>query len=188
MPASFRTNLDDLIAIFYDVDGGAESTRPPRSDLGIFHDVNGENLPPSIRRLLDHDHHMTVTQESVHQCPVDVQVVRVSHADGNYSRCSTLTRQSDGKIVQFGIVRLHMDRLEPIVRSEIEAGEIPLGRVLISHDVMRQVELHQLYRITAGPGLAAAMRLPSGTTVYGRTAVIYCDDQPVIELLEIVPE
>ena len=188
MPNSFRTDLDALIAIFYGDGGEPDSSKPERAELGDFEPVSGADLPLQVRGLLDHNHHMTVTQESFHECPVDVQVLQEARTTETYSRRISLSRQRDGAIVQFGIVRIHTELLDPVVRSEIEACQTPLGRVLIAHNVMRQVELHQLYRIKCGSDLAQVFHCPPGTVVYGRTAVIYCDDKPAIELLEIVPQ
>jgi chorismate-pyruvate lyase len=72
------------------------------------------------------------------------------------------------------------------VWQRIESQEVPLGRVLIEHDVLREVQLCELWQIHAGPSLASLLRIKTGDTVYGRTALIFCDGEPAIELLEIV--
>jgi hypothetical protein len=58
--------------------------------------------------------------------------------------------------------------------------------VLIQHNVFRQVELIALWKVTAGAELARLLEIAPGTTTYGRTARIFCDGEPAIELLEIV--
>jgi chorismate-pyruvate lyase len=88
--------------------------------------------------------------------------------------------------VQFGIVRLDFDAVSPAVREEIKSERTPLGRVLINHNVLREVELKQIYRIACGPELSRHFNVPEGSEVYGRTALIYCDGEPAVELLEIV--
>lgn len=169
-------DLHSLVGIFYEA---------PET-LADFQQVGSSGTPEPYRQLLDHQHHMTVTVEAFHQCPVDVRVLAVKRDANTYSREILLVRQSDGDVVQFGIVRLHWAALPAAVREEIEAGQIPLGRVLITHNVWRQVERHQLYRVTCGPDLAKSFRVPEGTVTYGRTALIYCDGEPAIELLEVV--
>lgn len=86
----------------------------------------------------------------------------------------------------FGIVRLDMSTLPSEVQEEIRQREIPLGRILISHEVMRAVKLAKLYRIEAGPELATQLGVEVCDSVYGRTAWIYCNGKPAIELLEVV--
>jgi chorismate-pyruvate lyase len=168
--------LDLLIKLFFDNADG----------LGSFEEVSAEQVEEPSRTLLAHDHHMTVTLEEYHNSPVDVKVLQ-SRTDGDhYSRKILLTRQSDGGVVQYGIVRLNLSILAPDVRQEIENQQTPLGRILINHNVLRVVKLLSLLRIKSGPDLAAAFGFEIGQICFGRTALIYCDGAPAIELLEIV--
>ena len=103
-----------------------------------------------------------------------------------YAREITLVGSESGKVVQYGIVKLNVDTLSPNVWRQIESQSVPLGRVLIENGVLREVQLQGLWRVEAGPVLAALLDLAIDETVYGRTALIYCDGEPAIELLEIV--
>jgi chorismate-pyruvate lyase len=131
---------------------------------------------------------MTVTVERFHDCPVNVKVLESTTQGDHYSRKIILTRQSDDVVVMFGIVRLDMSVLSPEVRAEIEAKETPLGRILIKHDVWRVVKLLNLFKIEAGDDLIASMKRSSDDVFFGRTALIYCDGSPAIELLEVVAQ
>ena len=176
-------NLDDLLAIFY-----GPPHEFPLDRLGRFFAVTGPETPQPFRQLLDHEHHMTVTVEAFHQGPVDVRVLAAKRTDeDHYCRRILLTRRADGAVVMFGVVRLRLSVLDPQVRAEIESERTPLGRILIEHQVLREIELHQLYRVACGPELAELLNVPLGSDVFGRTALIYCNPQPAVELLEIVP-
>ncbi|SMP46049.1 hypothetical protein SAMN06265222_10255 [Neorhodopirellula lusitana] len=169
------------------------------------------SVPAPNDQLLDHNHHMTVTVEAFHNEQVDVVVHRsrsilasgesVWHNDKNlktaerlsiaeqtvsYSREITLVTQQSRKVVQYGIVRLDPAMLQRAVWLGIAGGEIPLGRVLINHQVLRSVELCQLWKVKSGIALSALLETDVDQIVYGRTALIRCDDNPAIELLEIV--
>lgn len=100
-------------------------------------------------------------------------------------RSILLRRSSDNGVVQFGIVRLDLSYLSDDVISEILSEKIPLGRVLIQHDVMREVQRSELWQCRCGPDLQDYLG-GQWPTVYGRTALIYCNGEPVVELLEIV--
>ena len=114
-------------------------------------------------------------------------VVHRTRRNGNwYSREITLQTHDTKRVVQYGIVLLNVDSLEPVVWQRIERQEVPLGRVLIEHNVLREVQLCELWRVKAGPNLANLLGIEQGTTLFGRTALIYCDGEPAIELLEIV--
>ncbi|MBW3598572.1 MAG: hypothetical protein KY475_15035 [Planctomycetes bacterium] len=168
-------DLETLVGLFYD--------EPER--LGDFDEVPASELPQPYARLLDHDKHMTVTVEAFHGSPVDVQVLETHVTSTHYARRILLTRQSDRKVVQFGIVRLNLACLDDEVRREIISQSKPLGRILIEHNVLRQVELVSLWRVACGPDLREYFGSGSEAT-FGRTALIHCNGEPAVELLEVV--
>ncbi len=194
-----HVNIASLLAEFY------AST----STLATFEEV--AECPPIYGQLLDHHSHMTVTVEAFHKDEVDVVVHRsrsvlddgesvwqndpllktdarlaIAERTVTYSREITLVTHNTGKVVQYGLVRLDPSTLGREVWLEIASGEIPLGRVLIKHNVLRSVERYQLWKVTPGVALASLLKTDPGETVYGRTALIRCNDQPAIELIEIV--
>ena len=175
--------LDHLVGLFYrDI-----------AELGAFEEVLAEAVPEPYRALLAHHEHMTVAVERHHGCPVNVAVLAAQRTGDYYSRKIVLHRHSDRQPVLFGIPRLNLRLVDDNVRREILSENKPLGRVLIDHNVLREVQLASLYRVVPGPGLhqlfslgdtLAANGQPLAT--YGRTAFIYCDGFPAVELLEIV--
>ncbi|MFI4876118.1 MAG: hypothetical protein ACIALR_12295 [Blastopirellula sp. JB062] len=169
-------DLEELVRLFYE----------SPDELADFTEVSAAETPEPFAELLAHDHHMTVTVERFHRSKVDVQVLEKQTAGAAYSRKILLSRQSDGKVVQFGIVRLHCDYLSEIVEREIKSEQIPVGRVLIDHNVLRQVQLTSLWRVAPREELRELLALAHGDVIYGRTALIYCDGEPAVELLEIV--
>lgn len=169
-------DLATLISLFYD--------DPQR--LGRFEEMTSRGVPEPYAALLDHHEHMTVTVESFHRSRVDVKVLETHITPRHYSRKILLTRQSDDAVVQFGIVRLDMTCLEEPVRREIQSQRLPLGRVLIEHNVLREVELVGLWRVACGPDLEEYFALDQPRITYGRTALIHCNGEPAVELLEIV--
>lgn len=179
-----QVDLAELLDLFYD--------QP--TAVGEFVEVTAEQIPPATRSLLNHHHHMTVTVERFHCCPVAVRVLRSQQRGSWYAREILLERTAAGArgplgaVVQYGIVRLNVDLLAGSVRAEILAGQKPLGRVLIEHDVLRAVRLLSLQRIAPGPVLQQHLGLGPGQACFGRTAVIFCDQLPAIQLLEVVPD
>jgi chorismate-pyruvate lyase len=168
--------LDELISLFY----------PDRAQLGDFAERAVEQCAETYRRLLAHQAHMTVTVERRHRCEVDVEVLASHKTESHYLRKIILRRKVDGRVVQFGIVRLALAALQPDVRDEIMAQKIPLGRVLINHNVMRHVQLNSLWQVACGPELCELFGVERAHVTYARTALIYCDGEPAVELLEIV--
>ena len=126
---------------------------PSLAELGEFRLVAVDDMPADYQTLLAHDAHMTVTVEAFHNSMVDVQVLDEYREGDYYSRTSLLLCRKNRKIVQFGIMRIDLSCLPPIVREEIESRGTPLGRILIRHNVLRHVELHRLWRVKPGPEL-----------------------------------
>ena len=168
--------LDHLAGLFY----------ADAAELGLFEEVLAEAMPQPYRQLLAHHDHMTVSLEQHHGCKVEVEVLASQRTGDYYARKIVLHRQTDGRVVLFGIPRLNLTLVDEEVRQEILSGSTPLGRVLIDHNVLREVQLASLYHVTPGPELCRHFGLAAPERTYGRTAFIYCDGYPAVELLEIV--
>ena len=169
-------DLDTLAQLFY----------PSLDALGQFEEILSADVPPVYRVLLDHEHHMTVTVEVHHGSPVDVRVLDKRLSTTHYARKILLVSQRTQQIVQYGIMRVNFRYLNDKVRREIEAEDTPLGRVLIKNDVHRQVHLASLWRVEPADELRGYFGMAPGEKTYGRTALIDCNGEPAVELLEIV--
>src|SRR5437762_6008024 len=152
--------LDHLASLFYD----------NLAELGTFEEVLAETVPEPYRRLLAHHEHMTVSVERHHGSPVDVEVVSAKRSGDYYSRKIILHRQSDRRVVLFGIPRLNLRLVDDDVRREILSEMKPLGRVLIEHNVLREVQLASLYRVMPGADLCKLFGIDQPLATYGRTA------------------
>lgn len=150
-----------------------------------FEHVPSASVPEPYQSMLVHNHHMTIAMESYHRSPVEVRVLDRRLVGDNYCRKIVLLKQGTDQVVQFGLVRFDLRTVSEAVREEILSEQIPLGRVLIDHDVHRQVDLGAVLRITAGPDLAEYLKMPEHAQTYGRLATIFCNGQPAVDLLEI---
>lgn len=135
--------------------------------------------------MLVHEHHMTVTMESYHDSAMEVQVVDSKFVDNLYCRKILLNKDNTKQNVQFGIVRFNFDYVTDTVRELIESESIPLGRVLIQHNVLRHIDLGAIVKFHAGPGLGRYLEMEEGQETYGRMATIFCNGSPAVDLLEI---
>ncbi len=169
-------DLETLVRLFY--------AQP--EVLGRFEEVDWHTLARDYRMLLAHDSHMTVTVERFHNGPVDVRVIQTRLDGDHYAREILLARQSDGGVVQYGIMRLDFAAVSPQVRQEVESQQTPLGRILIQHNLLTKVHLRKVWKVNPGDGLRKHLGMQPDQITYGRTAVIHLDGEPAIELLEIV--
>lgn len=147
-------------------------------------------VPQPAHDLLVHHHHMTVTLEAHHGEAVELVALERRQLGATYARKLLLRGAHSGKVVLFGIARIHLDQVSPRVRELILEEKTPLGRLLIEQGVLRRVERTDLLRYAARQvdrerfGLGADY--PAKTWMYGRLALLYCDGKPAIELLEVV--
>lgn len=169
--------LDELCSLF-----------PEPEDEPLFlraEHIAREATPEPYHRMLVHEHHMTVTMESFHDCSVDVVVVASKYDRDLYCRKILLKKHGTDKNVQFGIVRFNFGFVTDSVKEQIESESIPLGRVLIQHNVLRHIDLGAIIRFEAGPGLGRYLQMDVGQETYGRMATIFCNGSPAVDLLEI---
>ena len=169
MSASAGPDLHSLFQLF-----------PPSSYLREFDIVPADWMPDPYRKLLDHEHHMTVTVEDYHGGPVDVRVLEYRQDGSFYARKILLALQSDGRVVQFGLVRIWLHYCSPEVRAELLAEKTPVGRILINHNVLRRIEPTDYLRVTPGPEMmqwfglakpdAGEARAHRGQAVHGNPA------------------
>ena len=144
----------------------------------------GEVSEPS-RALLVHNQHMTVTLEAHHGSPLRVEVLDRVLQDEVYTRRICLYETGGDKPALYGVVRIHLQFCKPGVRERILAEGEPLGRILIQNGVLTRIDLLGLLRV-ASPDVPIEWFGARGRDLFGRLAVIHCDGQPAIELLEMV--
>ncbi|HMO92207.1 MAG TPA: hypothetical protein PKD64_08400 [Pirellulaceae bacterium] len=171
-------DLQALLGLFFQ-----DSTQ-----LGRFRLVSEQQLPPSIHGLIAHNSHMTVAIERFHGTSVNLKVRNRNETASHYSREIVLLHQATSAVLQYGIVRLNTALFSPTIMAEIKSESIPLGKILIDNGIMRQVKLMSIWQIAAGPRLQQIFNRDGLRVCYGRTALIYTDGMPAIELLEIVPD
>ena len=156
------------------------------ADLLEYERVPVDEVPEPYRSLLVHHGHMTITVEAHYGEPVNVAILERRHDGDAYARKILLKLQGSGTVVQFGIMRTQLRYCNEAVRGEILAGKIPLGRILINHNVLRRIEPTAFLRVIPGPAMMKWFGLSRPKPTYGRLAYIHCDGQPAVELLEIV--
>ena len=169
------TELDELLGLFPE-----DEPLVTRAEH-----IPSSQTPEPYKKMLVHEHHMTVTMESYHGTSVDVRVIDDKLEGDLYCREILLLKSGTDEVVQFGIVRFNFHYVTLEVRDQILEGKIPLGRVLINHNVLRHIDLGAIVKLTAGPGLARHLQMREGGTTYGRLATIFCNHRPAVDLLEV---
>lgn len=151
-----------------------------------FELVHADALPAPARQLLAHHNHMTTVLQAYYDEALELAVLEEHRAADEYWRKIVLRLARRRVVAEFGIVRIRLAGLAPVIRDEILARQRPLGEILIRHDVLRWIEPSYFLRFSAGTAIAGFFPDVADASVYGRLGVIHCDGQPAIRLLEVV--
>lgn len=149
--------------------------------------VDANVMPATARMLLVHTDHMTSVLNAYYRTTVELRVLQERRGPDRYARMILLTRPDGGRVVEFGIARMHLAMVAAPVRAEILARRAPLGDILVRHDVLRRVDPRWYYRFPAGSQIAGVFGDGAGPA-YGRVGTIYCNEEPAIEVLEVVAD
>lgn len=157
---------------------------PPR--LPECEVIDGDRMPQPYRRLLVHQEHMTVKMEERWGLPLELRILDRRQDGDRYARKILLVSPPSRQAVLFGIMRFDFRWCNAELKDEIVRGRTPLGQILIEHDVLRRIEPFAYLRITRSEELMECFELPVMRPMYGRLATIFCDDEPAVELFEVV--
>jgi chorismate-pyruvate lyase len=146
--------------------------------------VTPDQLSPVAHRLLVHQGHMTEVLEAHHAGRARLTVLEDHLHENVYWRKILL--EIHGNLVEYGMVRIFLQYVPKHAAEEILSRKIPLGRVLISHDVLRRVEPRWYVQVAADEFKKHFGIAPPAPTAFGRISIIHCNGEPAIELFEAV--
>jgi hypothetical protein len=149
-------------------------------------EIPADQIPEPCHRLLVHNKHMTVTLEEHYGEPVRVRPYLVRHEGDVYARKLDLVVGPDDLVIMTGIMMFNLSFATPEVREQIIEQRLPLGRILIAHNILREISTTSFLEIAGDDPLAARFGLDPPRAAYGRLATIFCNGNPAVDLLEIV--
>lgn len=183
----------------------------PLEEFGSIRAVDPTSVAEPFQSLLVHHSHMTVAMENFHGYPVSLQVVNAiadkvddenfytreivltsPYCESEKFSCSQwLHRDLKGSehVVQYGIVKIAVDRLPEKLVALIQAGDTPLGRILIEAELHRDVRCVSFFELVPGPHfleICPGFEQGALSRTYGRFATISISSKPVIDLFEVV--
>jgi chorismate-pyruvate lyase len=135
---------------------------------------------------------MTTTLESHWQTTVTLEVLNHHYEDPLYTRKILLRHGETGAVVQFGIMQFNFRNCTDQVRQEILEQSTPLGRILITHGLLRRISTHALLEIEPDEEIRRLLDIAQSEggkprKIWGRLATIYVDEKPAVALLESLP-
>ena len=155
-----------------------------KTDLRV---IAASEVPETHKELLVHEVHMTATLEKYFGCKLALNIKKTRHEDDDYSRQLVLHAGKNGPALMASIIRIHLQFFGQEITKEIIEGKIPLGRILIENVIQRRVESIAYLRVKMGSKLRAMFEVDDQYNVtFGRLARIICENEPAVEMLEII--
>jgi chorismate-pyruvate lyase len=145
-----------------------------------------DDIPDRPRQLLVHQEHMTTTLSGHYGGAVTLDVIRTETTATHYARYIRLREPRHKRIVEVGVMRMHLDSIPASVRDEVLAQRLPFGDIMIRHNILRRIETRGY--LTFGPAsrIVAAFENPRVDRAWARVGFLHCQAPPGVELFEAV--
>jgi len=143
-------------------------------------------LPGAFQSLLVHNNHMTTTLKEFYATPVELRVLTQRLDGDHYCREILLVLRDTDCVVEYGVMNFHLGYASEEVRRVVLERKMPLGDVLIQHNVLRRIEPACFLTVEKDSEITRRFGMPEPTEAFGRLGTIYYDEKPAIELLEVV--
>jgi chorismate-pyruvate lyase len=150
--------------------------------------LEGDQVPEPYRSLLVHSQDMTSTLERFHGETIHLEVLKHFQHSESYFREVVLILDQSQKIVEFGAIRIFLDRFEPLPRNLILEGRLPLGRIIQDFNVPFISQPSAFLRVGSDRWIQEILKLSQTETLYGRqNRLLNAEGQPLAEIVEILP-
>ena len=161
-----------------------------RSGLSLppLDQVDGEAVPEPYKSLLVHERDMTSTLESFHKAGIHLRLVSREQRGEEYFREVVLVLDGSEKPVEFGAIKIQLDRFPAKVRQEILREQFPLGHLLKDFVIEYQSCPRAFLRIASDRTINGLLGLTGAHLLYGRrNTLLNPAGEPIAEIVEILP-
>lgn len=162
----------------------ASGSKPPDVEA-----VDGADMPQPYRRLLVHRNDMTPTLEAFADRRIRLRPLDVHEGEDALYRQVVLITEQGEKPMEFGAIKIYLNRFNADARQQILGCRCPLGTILREHEIPHSSRPTDFFRMRREPVIAAALELDDDVrTLYGRHNVLWNEgDEPLAEVVEVLP-
>ncbi len=153
-----------------------------------FNWMAGQSMPQPYRDLLVHQGDMTTTLEKYHQSPVALEVLQVTHEEGDYVREVILNKQTTGEPIEYGAIDIVLNHFPSREKDAIVSGKEPLGGIMNRMDHPYFSRPVGYFSLPAPSICQERFSCSPNTTLYGRhNKLVNEDDETLASIIEILP-
>jgi len=155
--------------------------------LPILRELKGKEVPQPYRALLVHSSDMTPTLERFYGQTLRLRVLSRERQDDSYKREVILWLAEDTRPVEYGVIRIFLDRLPPAARRLVLQEQRPLGDILRGEAIPHLSWPQAFFRLKADAHAGAALGLRHAGFVYGRRNVLLDGSRRLLaEVIEVL--
>jgi hypothetical protein len=145
-------------------------------------------LPEPHRTLLAHQRDMTGTLERFHGAPLHLRIVGRRQEGAIYWRESVLETDSTNAAVEFGAIRIFLDRFGEPWRGQILEERRPLGAILNESGIAYTSRPSAYFCLEPDAWIASALRIGVPEALFGRQNTLRDASGGVLaDIVEILP-
>jgi len=151
--------------------------------------IDGELVPEPYKTLLVHQNDMTPTLESFHKGVIRLHVLSREQRGNEYFREVVLQMEGSGQPVEFGAIKMHLERFAPGVRKRILFEQWPLGHLLKEFSVPHTSRPTAFLRIASDELINRMFGLTGAHVLFGRRNTLFsgASKRALAEIVEILP-
>jgi chorismate-pyruvate lyase len=155
--------------------------------LPALRELKAEEVPPPYRALLVHSSDMTPTLAGFYGQAPRLRVLSRELQDDSYKREVVLWLAEDERPVEYGVIRIFLDRLPPPARRLVLEEQRPLGDILQGEAIPHLSWPQAFFRLKADPHAGAALGLRHAGFLYGRRNVLLDGSRHLLaEVIEVL--
>jgi chorismate-pyruvate lyase len=160
---------------------------PTGPSVPALKELKGAEVPPPYQSLLVHSWDMTPTLARFYGQTLRLRVLGRARHNDSYKREVILWLAEDERPVEYGVIRIHLDRLPPAARRLVLQEERPLGDILQAEAIPHLSWPQAFFRLKADGHTGAALRLRRPGFLYGRRNVLLDGSRRLLaEVIEVL--
>jgi chorismate-pyruvate lyase len=150
-------------------------------------ELKGDEIPQPYRALLVHSSDMTPTLAGFYGQALGLKVLGRERQDNSYKREVILWLAEDARHVEYGVIRICLDRLPAIARQLVLEEQRPLGDILQGEAIPHLSWPQAFFRLKADAHAGAALGLRRVSLLYGRRNVLLDGSRRLLaEVIEVL--
>ena len=153
----------------------------------VLTELKPAEVPPPYQGLLVHSSDMTPTLARFYAQSLGLRVLSRERQDDSYKREVILWLAEDARPVEYGVIRIRLDRLPPAARRLVLEEQRPLGDILQDEAIPHLSWPQAFFRLKADAHAGAALGLRCAGFLYGRRNVLLDGSRHLLaEVIEVL--